>query len=76
MVHARHYLWNEFERWRMMVWPWKVGDPVIDEIIWISSALSSKLPYCPIRAMILVEERDQVIDRSSIGELWISVRRT
>lgn len=59
-----------------MVRPRVVPDPVVDRLIWIASALATELPDGPVLLMLVIKERDQAIERVSVGKLRICLRRS
>ena len=48
-----------------------VPDSSVHEVVWIPRALGAELPYGPVLAMSLVEERDEMVERIAVGSLWV-----
>jgi hypothetical protein len=59
-----------------MIRPGIMLHPSINFIIIISRALGSKLPDCPVRAMFVIKEFDEFVERVSIGALRVGTTRS
>lgn len=55
-----------------MVRPWIVVYTMVDFTVGIASTFGTKLPYCPVLVMSIIEKLNEGIRRISIGTLRVS----
>ena len=56
----------------MVVRPWIVPYSAVDLRVRVTGAFSTKLPNCPVLAMLVVEKFDQGIGRVAVSSLRVS----
>ena len=54
-----------------MVWPGIVVYPVVNFFVWVACAFCAKFPYCPVFAVLVVEELDELVGWVTVGTLWV-----
>jgi hypothetical protein len=57
-----------------VIGPRVVPYSIVYEIVRITRALSSELPYGPVLPMLGIEKLDEAIERVTIGALWVPLR--
>ena len=59
-----------------MVWPWVVVYSTVNLGVWIASPFGTKLPYCPVMFVFVVEKSDKGVRRITVSSLRVCGGRT
>ena len=55
----------------MVVWPGVVVYSIVDFFVRVAGAFCAKFPYCPLVAVFVVEELDELVGWVAVGTLWV-----
>ena len=55
----------------MVVWPGVVVYSTVDFFVWVAGAFCAKFPYCPLVAVFVVEELDELVGWVAVGTLCV-----
>lgn len=55
----------------MVIRPWVVVYPVVNLRVGVAGAFCAKLPYCPVDAMLVVEELDEGVSGIAVCSLGV-----
>jgi len=64
--HTCHHVGDQRERRGVMIWKRSVEDAVVEVYIFVTSALSSELPYHPVVAVFALQEGEDTIVRVTV----------